>query len=153
MLKLTASYGKKLPVEGLEFSSISYHASVEVEIPEGLNREELDGRIRDTFDLVRDSVETELASDMRTNELPAGQPAARRFRAKPQRKAKAASEKQLSYLRDIATRKGITQAELEGEAAAQFGVDSLELLAREDASHLIDSLGGTPRSRQRREAA
>lgn len=34
MLKLNASYSKKVPAEG-EYTSQSYHASIEVELPEG----------------------------------------------------------------------------------------------------------------------
>ena len=59
MLKLNASYSKKVPAEG-EYSSQSYHASVEVELPDGLTPEQLQGRIHETFDLVRNSVEVEL---------------------------------------------------------------------------------------------
>ena len=44
MLKLNASYSKKVPAEG-EYSSQSYHASVEVELPDGLTPEQLQGRI------------------------------------------------------------------------------------------------------------
>ena len=38
MLKLNASYSKKVPAEG-EYSSQSYHASIKVEFPDGLNQE------------------------------------------------------------------------------------------------------------------
>ena len=61
MLKLNASFSKKVPVPAEEYSSQSYHASVEVELPDGLSSQDLQSRIRDTFALVRDSVETELA--------------------------------------------------------------------------------------------
>ncbi len=54
MLKLNASYSKKVPAEG-EYSSQSYHASVEVELPDGLTPEQLQGKIHETFDLVRNS--------------------------------------------------------------------------------------------------
>lgn len=59
MLKLNASYSKKVPAD-TEYSSQSYHASIEVEIPDGLTAEQLQSRIHETFDLVRNSVETEL---------------------------------------------------------------------------------------------
>ena len=59
MLKLNASYSKKVPA-GEEYSSQSYHASVEVELPDGLSGEALQARIHETFDLVRNSVEAEL---------------------------------------------------------------------------------------------
>ena len=59
MLKLNASYSKKVPA-GEEYSSQSYHASVEVELPDGLTQDQLQARIHETFDLVRNSVEAEL---------------------------------------------------------------------------------------------
>ena len=59
MLKLNASYSKKVPAEG-EYSSQSYHASVEVELPDGLTSDQLNDKIHETFALVRDSVEAEL---------------------------------------------------------------------------------------------
>ena len=59
MLKLNASYSKKVPAEG-EYTSQSYHASVEVELPDGLNQDQLQNRIHETFEMVRNSVEAEL---------------------------------------------------------------------------------------------
>ena len=59
MLKLNASYSKKVPAEG-EYSSQSYHASIEVELPDGLTQNQLNSKIHETFALVRDSVESEL---------------------------------------------------------------------------------------------
>jgi len=59
MLKLNASYSKKVPAEG-DYTSQSYHASIEVELPDGLNPQQLQERIHDTFAMVRDSVEAEL---------------------------------------------------------------------------------------------
>ena len=56
MLKLNASYSKKVPA-GEEYSSQSFHASVEVELPDGLTQDQLQARIHETFDLVRNSVE------------------------------------------------------------------------------------------------
>ena len=55
MLKLNASYSKKVPAEG-EYSSQSYHASIEVELPDGLTSEQLNSKIHDTFEMVRNSV-------------------------------------------------------------------------------------------------
>ena len=40
MLKLNASYSKKVPAEE-EYSSQSFHASVEVELPDGLTQDQL----------------------------------------------------------------------------------------------------------------
>ena len=59
MLKLNASYSKKVPAEQ-EYSSQSYHASIECELPDGLTQQQLQERIHSTFELVRQSVEAEL---------------------------------------------------------------------------------------------
>ena len=61
MLKLNASYSKKVPADG-EYTSQSYHASIEVELPDGLSSEQLNGKIHETFEMVRNSVEAELHS-------------------------------------------------------------------------------------------
>ena len=59
MIKLTASYGKKVPAES-DYSSKSYHAQIEVEIPDGLNSQQLHDKVHGVFAFVRDSVEAEL---------------------------------------------------------------------------------------------
>ena len=40
MLKLNASYSKKVPAES-EYSSQQYHCQIEVELPDGLNPQQL----------------------------------------------------------------------------------------------------------------
>jgi len=60
MLKLNASFSKKVPAEQ-EYSSKSFHASIEVELPDGLNQQQLQERIHSTFELVRSSVESEIS--------------------------------------------------------------------------------------------
>ena len=59
MLKLNASYSKKVPAEG-EYSSQSYHCTIEVELPDGLNPQQLQEKVHGVFDFVRNSVEAEL---------------------------------------------------------------------------------------------
>ena len=59
MLKLNASFSKKVPAEG-EYSSQQYHCQIEVELPDGLNPQQLQEKVHNVFDFVRNSVETEL---------------------------------------------------------------------------------------------
>ena len=68
MLKLNASYSKKVPAES-EYSSQQYHCQIEVELPDGLNPQQLQEKVHNVFDFVRKSVETELH-----NNAPAQQP-------------------------------------------------------------------------------
>jgi hypothetical protein len=49
MIKLNASYSKKVPVQGEEYSSQSFHCSMEVELSDKLDAGELQSRIHETF--------------------------------------------------------------------------------------------------------
>ena len=151
MLKLNASYSKKVPAEG-EFSSQSYHASIEVELPDGLTHEQLQDRIHETFAMVRDSVEAELHETKPAN--PEGsaprneQPPARQgYRSGTSNYGKskgqsqedaAASPKQIKYLLDLARANGVTPQQI----LTRFKVNALEELTRNQCSLAIDEFNG-----------
>ena len=153
MLKLNASYSKKVPAD-TEYSSQSYHASVEVELPDGLTPEQLNAKIRETFALVRDSVETELhgntipqgaqptpTPNTQSQPGPYGTPA--QSAAKPAYGKKPATDtpaspKQIKYLLDIARQIGYTVEQLK----AKFNVPALESLTKTQCSRAIDELNG-----------
>ena len=139
MLKLNASYSKKVPA-GEEYSSQSYHASVEVELPDGLTQDQLQTRIHETFDLVRNSVEAELHGNVPRN--CEGYPVAEERKTAPQGNRAAgcqndvpASPKQLSYLLDLARQRGVTPQQI----AAQHGVLDVRQLSKRQCSELINS--------------
>ena len=139
MLKLNASYSKKVPA-GEEYSSQSFHASVEVELPDGLTQDQLQARIHETFDLVRNSVEAELHGNVPRN--CEGYPAAEERKTAPQSNRAAgrqndvpASPKQLSYLLDLARQRGVTPQQI----AAQHGVPDVRQLSKRQCSELINS--------------
>ena len=71
MLKLNASYSKKVPADA-EYSSQQYHCQIEDELEGGLKPEQIQARIHETFAMVRDAVEAELQSARQT--APAIQP-------------------------------------------------------------------------------
>ena len=140
MLKLNASYSKKVPAEG-EYTSQSYHASVEVELPDGLSQEQLQRRIHETFEMVKNSVEAELhgntinrqggnvvVNTVNNNQQGYGT-ANNRNREIP------ASPKQLKFMLDLARNKGITPAQI----AAQYGVATVDQLTRTQCSSIINS--------------
>lgn len=140
MLKLNASYAKKVPAEE-EYSSQSYHASIEVELPDGLSGEALQEKIHATFNLVRNSVEAELhgktltlqSDNSRQNELRDYSPESSYQRANP--RDIPASPKQISYLLDLARNRGITPQQI----AAQHGVADIQQLSKRQCSELINS--------------
>ena len=153
MLKLNASYSKKVPAD-TEYSSQSYHASVEVELPDGLTPEQLNSKIHETFALVRDSVESELHGNEARKpsaaiqmSSPQSQPglcdAAPQNASKPAFGKKPATDspaspKQIKFLLDLARQNGYTVDQLK----AKFGVSVLEELSRAQCSRAIDVLNG-----------
>ena len=155
MLKLNASYSKKVPAD-TEYSSQSFHASVEVELPDGLTQDQLNAKIHETFDLVRESVETELHGN---NQQQASLPAqAQNMQSQPglydspaQNTTKPAynkkngttsdapaSPKQVKYLLDLARQYGVSPDQIK----TKFNVPSLESLTKTQCSRAIDELNG-----------
>ena len=138
MLKLNAGYSKKVPAES-DYSSRSYHASVEVELPDGLSPEQLRNRIGETFALVRESVENEIHEGRNR------QPERRQETRPPRvvngggkRNTDGASPRQLQYLQDLAASAGW---EL-GAELRRLGVSRPEALSRQQCSSLIDEIRG-----------
>ena len=151
MLKLNASYSKKVPAD-TEYSSQSYHASIEVELPDGLTPEQLDAKIHETFALVRDSVEAELHGN--TDPQPAQVPQANMqpqgaYDAAPQNAVKPtygkkpatdapASPKQIKFLLDLARQNGYSPEQIK----AKFNVPAIESMTKTQCSRAIDELSG-----------
>lgn len=71
MIKLISAYSKKIPVEGQEYSSQSFHASVELELSDNLTPEQIKERIHDTANLLRRSVDDELSGGQASAPAPA----------------------------------------------------------------------------------
>ena len=130
MLKLNASYSKKVPAEG-EYSSQSYHASIEVELPDGLSQDQLQTRIHETFEMVRNSVEAELhgkTSSQQGGNAPQNTP------NQPVQGSTPASPKQINYLLTLASRRGITPQQI----AVQNNVANINQLSKKQCSVLIE---------------
>ena len=134
MLKLNASYSKKVPAEG-EYSSQSYHASIEVELPDGLNQAQLQSRIHETFAMVRESVEAELHGNVPSQQ---GCSIPKTAHNQQVQGSTPASPKQIKFMLDLARNKGITPAQI----AAQYGVASVEQLTKTQCSNIINNWRG-----------
>ena len=136
MLKLNASYSKKVPTTE-QFSSQSYHCSIEIELSDAASPEQLQTKIHDTFALVRDAVESELHGKPAAKPEPAAQ-TAKPEPAKPD--TAKASNKQVKYLLDLAKGKGLTLSALNTRVQDRFKVETVYDLGRKDASKLVDEL-------------
>ena len=137
MLKLNASYSKKVPVPAAEFSSQSFHASIECECADALTAEQLQEKIHATFDLVKTAVEAELNGKPAAKAEPTAQ-TAQAESAKPD--AGKASNKQVKFILDLAKGKGLSLSALNTRVQDKFKVESVYELARKDASRLVDEL-------------
>ena len=148
MLKLTTSYSKKVPAEG-EYTSQSYHASLEAELSDALEPQQIKEKIHDTFALVREAVEAELHGNVRKTEpSPSGvRPVLRMVRndqpaqpSTPQAPTGKASNKQIKFILDLAKNRGLGLSDINGRVQKQFRVGSVYELDRKSASALLDDL-------------
>lgn len=146
MLKLNASYSKKVPAEE-EYSSQSYHASIEVELPDGLTQDQLQSRIHETFEMVRNSVEAELHGNTPNcnggqqvqNQAPNQQQgysaqARNNGQMNGSTNDSQASSKQINYLLSLASKRGVTPQQI----AAQQNVANVNMLTKRQCSALIE---------------
>ena len=144
MLKLNASYSKKIPVAGEQFSSQSYHCSVEVELSDAASPEQLQSKIQGTFALVRDAVETELHGKpaLKPEKVePSAPPTPSAQPTPPKTDAAAkASNKQVRFILDLAKAKGMGLSDITGQVQRKFKAESVYDLTRKDASKLLDDL-------------
>ena len=130
MLKLNASYSKKVPAEG-EYTSQSDHASIEVELPDGLTQDQLQSRIHETFEMVRNSVEAELHGNTLNQQ---GGNGAVNTVNNGQQVSTPASPKQINYLLTLASRRGITPQQI----AVLNNVANINQLSKKQCSALIE---------------
>jgi len=139
MLKLVTSFSKKLPVPGEEYSSQSFHAGIELELSDSLKPEEIQARIHDVSELLKASVEQELAGT-KDRALRPEEPLTAARRSPDAGDKARATNRQLRYIVDLATHEGFTLSELDIHIQKLYGVTSLYELNRRQASALLDSL-------------
>jgi hypothetical protein len=162
MLKINASYSKKVPAEA-EYSSQSYHCSIEAELPDGLSHEQLQERIHATFATVREAVEAELhgqatqappqapphtppfqqfaspaAPPQAMNQAAPRQPQPRSQGLAAGRPNAPASSRQINYLLNLAKRSGWNAQDI----ASHCQVSRLEDIDKRTCSQLIEHFSG-----------
>jgi hypothetical protein len=136
-LKLCASYSKKVPAE-VEYSSKSYLASVEVELPSNLSSEELNAEIHKTYAQLEQAVDEQISGQTTPNQAQHQQrPQGQQVGNQPYIPA---SNKQIKYIVDLGNAKSMGLADLNAEASRLYGVESIYNLAKADASRFVDVL-------------
>jgi hypothetical protein len=136
MLKAIVSYSKKIPAEA-EYSSQGYSLSLETEIPEA-SPDAIQAKLHTTFELVKTSVEQELANGNSRGTVKHDVPE-NMLDSVPSHVGKA-SNKQIKYLTDLARQQDIGVSELNARCEDLFKVGSIYDLTKRDASKLLDSL-------------
>lgn len=144
MLKAIVNYAKKIPVPGSDYSSQGYSLSLETEIAE-TDPTAIRARLHETFQTVRDQVEFEIAGVNGNGQQPPAvtSPAPTPVATPPQRaggNGDKASNRQIKYLTDLATQKGIGLSALNAEVQQRFGVSGIYDLGRREASALLDEI-------------
>ena len=62
MLRIVANVSKKLPIEGVDFSSQSYSAGMEVEVADAATDEQIRKRIAEVYRLLEATIDEEMAA-------------------------------------------------------------------------------------------
>jgi hypothetical protein len=139
MIKLNASYSKKVPAEQ-DFSSKSFMACVEVELPAGASAQELQAKIHETFELVKQSVEDEIEG--RTTQAPASTPPRQQSSRQPQSRGsdERATNKQVQYILSLGQEQRLGLPELNRQVAELYGAGNVYDLSKRDASKFVDVL-------------
>jgi len=140
MLKAIVSYSKKIPVPDSEYSSQGYSLSLEAEIPDTDPRA-IRARLHDTFELVKSSVEQELANGATASDPEVHDRRRDPGATSPNSPGKA-SNRQIKFVTDLAGQQGIPLAELNARIRERFSVDGLYDLDKKQASALLDQLKG-----------
>jgi hypothetical protein len=137
MLKLNASYSKKVPATE-KFSSESYLACIEIELPTGQTAQELQNKIHDTFALVKQAVEDEIAGSTTqgTSEKQTRPDTPSRAPVQDQ----TATNKQIQFLLKLGKERQKGLSELNAMATSMFKAESIYQLTKRDASAMVDKL-------------
>jgi len=134
MIKLSAGLSKKLPLEGVEFSSHSASASIEVELADGTSSEQIKDELRNLYGLLEEAIDEQLGRKVEVSG-PEEKPV-----AMTGRNGRRATEAQQRAIRAIAGDRGLSLRELQQMLQEQFGTENMPDLSLHDASVLIDIL-------------
>ncbi len=144
MLKAIVSYSKKIPVPDSEYSSQGYSLSLETEITAS-EPAAIQAKLHETFDLVKATVEQELANGNGNGHAGKSTQAPAPVGPQASTRTDKASNKQIKFLTDLCTQRGMSLSDLNADVSRRFGVAGLYDMSRRDASVLLDELNGKQR--------
>ena len=152
MIKINISFSKKVPGEE-QFSSLSFHGSLEKELSDGLDANQIQQAFHNSYELLEKTIEQEIenykGSAQRAVKVPSTpgktfSPAAPQTVAAPSvspaQNSNVASQKQITFLNRLGAENGLSQQQIDQWAKDTFGVANIWQLTRKDASSLIEQL-------------
>ena len=149
MLKINVSFSKKIPGEE-QYSSLSFHGSMEKELSDGLNAEQIQQAFHNSYQLLEATVEQEIQNykGKQTHPVLPAKPAyaipAKPYQAPqssaPQANQQQASQKQITFLNRLGAERGLSQQQVDAMALNSFGANSIWQLTKKQASQLIEQL-------------
>jgi hypothetical protein len=150
MIKLSAGASKKVPVPNVEFSSRSFSAGMEVEVPSGIRPDEIREKLRGLYRLLEEAIQEQVEGQdperqtqgPEERRMAVVQDAVRKGAGRGSGRSRRASSAQLRAIRAIAAEKGLPAEELRRLSRNSFGARSADELTLAQASRLIDLLKG-----------
>jgi hypothetical protein len=144
MIKISASYSKKLPTK-LLYSSESVFCSIEKEVSSQASASEIQRTIADTFKLVRESVGSELSVGQADQRESRREERSQRPQGRQQRDAgrgadQRSTNKQIQYILRLGQEQNLGLPELNRQVADIYGAGNVYDLSKRDASAFVDVL-------------
>lgn len=137
MIRIIANVSKKVPIRGIDYSSIGFAAGVELEMADTSTAEDLRSRLSKSYALLEGVIDQEIArrEDPVQTMVPMQQ-------TEPRRKAPArpATSSQLHTLLALARERGMTRQEFDAWLEGAYAVESPEELGTRQASEAIHAL-------------
>ncbi len=153
MIKINISFSKKVPVPGQQYSSLSFHGSLERELSDGLSGKDIQNEFQKGYILLEQTVEDEINRYNGVEQASANVPSYTNQPAKPvappppPKQEVMATAKQLNYINRRGAELSLTQQQVLGHLMNFTGLDKLEYLTKKDASSFIDYLADLKQQR------
>ena len=154
MIRLTANLSKKVPIAGMEYSSQSFMAGIEVELSDVAGMDDIHRRIGQLYSMLEQSIDEQIGNHQTVRQVSAGNAPASNNRARYRDNNRGdsahnagvshpASQAQLKAIGAISREHGLSDADLNGMLQQNFRKSCPQELTLREASRLISLLKDT----------
>jgi hypothetical protein len=143
MLKIVANVSKKVPVPGIDYSSQSYSAGVEVEVADAASPQEIQSKVHEIYGLLEQTIDSEISGQQAVITPP--QPPVNRIagQGRPTQHSgngRHATEAQVKAVFAISKALGMNRESLFDLLYREYHTSQVESLSIKAASKLIEQL-------------